>query len=115
MRLRNTKLRGGDEAFGDRDYSGGSYFSWREREIVLVQEHRFVWQDSSFTRVSTAKLSSTVPSHKRYQGTWKITVVAGSPRLVFEDNVRGVQTFRIEASTRGQLLLDSKPYSWSRL
>lgn len=115
IRLGDTRLRGGDEAFGDRDYSGGSYFSWREREIVLAQDHRFVWEDRRFSRISTAGLSSTIPSNERYEGTWKITVVGGSPRLVFEDSDRGVTTFRLEASTRGHLLLDSKLYSWSRL
>jgi glycine cleavage system H protein len=115
-RLCDTRLRGGDDVFGDRDYSGGSYFGWRERDIVLSADHRFVWQDTSFSRVSTAGLSSTLRRATKYEGEWEIQVVAGRPRLVFRDSERGVITFSLEESGKnGSLLLDAKPYSWSRL
>jgi glycine cleavage system H protein len=116
MRLRDTRLRGGDDVFGDRDYSGGSYFGWRERDIVLSADHRFVWQDTSFSRVSTAGLSSTLKRPTKYEGEWEIQVVAERPRLVLRDTERGVITFSLEESGRnGSLLLDAKAYSWSRL
>jgi glycine cleavage system H protein len=113
-RLRDTRLRWEEQPLSDRDYSGGSYFAWREREIILARDQRFVWRDSSFSRVSSGTRSSSVPTQKQYRGTWKITIVAGSPRLVFEDSERGVMTFRLERRS-GRLLLDSQTYGWSRL
>jgi glycine cleavage system H protein len=113
-RLRDTRLRWEEQPLSDRDYSGGSYFAWREREITLARDQRFVWQDSSFSRVSSGGTSRTVPTQKQYRGTWKITIVASSPRLVFEDSERGVLIFRLGGGS-GRLLLDSQTYRWSRL
>ena len=113
-RLRDTRLRWEEQPLSDRDYSGGSYFAWRTREIILARDQRFVWQDSSFSRVSSGVFSRTVPTQKQYRGTWKITIVADSPRLVFDDSERGVLTFRL-AGGSGRLLLDSQTYRWSRV
>ncbi len=113
-RLRDTRLRWEEQPLSDRDYSGGSYFAWREREIMLGRDQRFVWQDSSFSRVSSGGTSRSVPTQKQYRGTWKITIVAGSPRLVFEDSERGVLIFRLGGGS-GRLLLDSQTYRWNRL
>jgi glycine cleavage system H protein len=113
-RLRDTRLRWEEQPLSDRDYSGGSYFAWRRREIILARDQRFVWQDSSFSRVSGGGISRAIPTEKQYQGTWKITIVADSPRLVFEDSTRGVLIFRLEGGN-GRLLLESQSYRWSRL
>jgi hypothetical protein len=84
-RLSDRRLRGGDDALGDRDYSGGS------------------------------GLSNTTSTHTDYSGTWKIEVISGAPYLVLQDGKRGRLAFRLEESSRGEVLLDGRPYSLSRI
>ena len=123
LQLSDNRLRGGDDSFSDRDYSGGSAFSWREREIVFTStsvpgagpERRYAWRDTRQTRVSAAGLSSTTVTHTDYQGNWAIEVVGGAPYLVLQDRERGRLRYRLEEDARGRVLLDGRPYTVSRI
>ena len=123
LQLRDNRLSGGDDSFSDRDYSGGSAFSWREREIVFTStsvpgagpERRYAWRDTRRTRVSAAGLSSTTATSTDYQGTWAIEVVGAAPYLVLQDRERGRLRYRLEEDARGRVLLDGRPYTVSRI
>jgi glycine cleavage system H protein len=119
MRLRDCRLHGGNSAFGDSDYSGGSYFSWRERDIAFTNDRkaggrfdrRYVWRDTTHTRVSVAGLSNSTTSHTDHAGTWDIEVVGRVAFLVMQDGDRGRLRYRIEDGPRGGVLLDGRPYT----
>jgi glycine cleavage system H protein len=121
-RLRDRRLHGGDDAFGDRDYSGGGYFSWRQRDIVFTSEskpgggldRRYQWRDTRWMRVSSGGLSSTTSSHTDYAGTWKIEVTDGNPYLVMRDE-RGPLQFQLQEASGGGVLLNGRPYSVLRI
>ena len=123
LQLRDNRLRGGDDSFSDRDYSGGSGFSWREREIVFTStsvpgagpDRRYAWRDTRRTRVSTAWMSNTTATHKDYQGIWAIEVIGTAPYLVLQDRERGRLRYRLEEDLRGRVLLDGRPYTASRI
>ena len=121
VRLRDRRLKGGDDAFGDRDYSGGSDFSWRQREIAFTADaipaggmnRRYFWRDTRWTRVSVPGLSNTTSTHTDYSGSWNVEVIGGSPYLVLQDRERGRLSFRLGEGPRGEVLLDGKAYSSS--
>jgi hypothetical protein len=121
-RLRDRRLRGGDDAFGDRDYSGGGYFSWRQREIAFTSRYpgegrvdrTYRWRDTRTTRVSAGGLSNTTSSHTDYSGIWNIEIIGGKPSLVLQDVDRGRLTFRLDEGPRGEVMLDGKPYSLTK-
>lgn len=123
VRLGGHRLKGFSSGPQDRDYSGGSYFSWREREITLTDEpkqgggrnRRFRWRDTSHTRVSTAGISSSTSSNTDHAGTWEIEVVGRIAYLVLQDRDRGRLRFRLEEGGRNEVLLDGQPYSISKL
>jgi glycine cleavage system H protein len=123
LQLRDHRLSGGDDAFGDRDYSGGSGFSWREREIVFTTtyvpgagaDRRYAWRDTRRLRVSTALISQTTATHTDYQGTWAIEVIGAAPYLVLQDRERGRLRYRLEEDARGRVLLDGRPYTVGRI
>jgi len=122
LRLGNCRLRGGNSAFGDGDHSGGSYFSWRERDISFTShrsasggfDRRYQWRDTTHTRVSAGGLSSSTKSHADYAGTWEINVVGRVAYLVLQDRDRGRLRIRLEEGPRGAVLLDGRPYSTQR-
>ena len=66
-KLRDCRLEGGDDAFGDTDYSGGGYFSWRKRAITFTTEstagggldRRYQWRDTRHMRVSAGGMPDT--------------------------------------------------------
>jgi choline dehydrogenase-like flavoprotein len=66
----------------DRDYSGASTFLSHERVITFGGDQRFVWNETTSSRVSTAGLSfSSPPSHgdlERNRHRW--LCVAGARR-----------------------------------
>lgn len=119
VRLRDSRLHGDNSAFGDDDYSGGSYFSWRERDIAFTSERkadggldrRYQWRDTTHTRVSAAGLSSSTKSHTDYAGTWDIDVVGRVAYLVLEDRDRGRLRLRLEEGLREIVLLDGRSYA----
>ncbi len=121
--LRGSRLRGGDDAFSDRDYSGGSSFSWRQRDIVFMSravpgvgpDRRYTWRDTRWTRVSAAGLSSTTSTHTDYQGSWTIEVIRGAPHLVLKDSERGLLRYRLDEGARETVSLDGRAYNLSRI
>ncbi|MET0165012.1 MAG: hypothetical protein ABW318_08425 [Vicinamibacterales bacterium] len=111
-RLRGTSLSHNDAAF-DRDYSGGSTFSSSERVITLHADQRFLWKETTSSRVSSGGLSlSSPPSRKTYQGKWNVTVAGRIAWLVLDD-ARGRRRYKLKESGRGTLLLDDQAYSWT--
>jgi glycine cleavage system H protein len=118
-RLRDSRLHGDNSAFGDSDYSGGSYFSWRERDIAFTSERkadgildrRYQWRDTTHTRVSAAGLSNSTKSHTDYAGTWDIDVIGRVAYLVLQDRERGRLRLRLEEGLRGAILLDGRSYA----
>jgi glycine cleavage system H protein len=123
VQLRDSRLRGGDDAFSDRDYSGGSSFSWRQRDIVFTSkavpgagpDRRYLWRDTRWTRVSVAGLSSTTSTQTDYHGNWAIEVTSGTAYLVLQDGERGRLRYRLSEGARGTVLLDGRPYTLSRI
>jgi glycine cleavage system H protein len=118
-KLRDHRLEGGNDAFGDTDYSGGGYFSWQERSITFTSEstaaggldRRYQWRDTRHTRVSVSGLPDNVTkSHTNYSGSWSIDVVGRTPYLVMQDHGRGRLTFTL-AEADGGVLLDGRHYS----
>ena len=123
-KLGNHRLDGGDDAFGDTDYSGGGYFSWRERFIAFTNDltaagaldRRYQWRDTTHTRVSVSGLpDNPTKSHVHYSGTWSIDVVGRTPYLVLQDDKRGRLTFTLAETERGGVLLDGRSYSKRRI
>lgn len=120
--LRDSRLMGGDDAFGDRDYSGGGYFSWRERSILFTSttlpsgriNRRYYWRDTRNLRVSAAGMSNTTASHTDYTGAWSIEVVDEDPYLVMQDTERGQLRFTLGEKAGGGVLLDGRPYTRER-
>ena len=116
--LRDSRLMGGDDAFGDRDYSGGGYFSWRERVITFRSDYlpsgrinrRYYWRDTRHLRVSAGGMSNTTASHADDTGAWNIEVVDEDPYLVMQDTERGQLRFTL-GETGGGVLLDGRPYT----
>lgn len=123
VQLRDSRLRGGDDAFSDRDYSGGSSFSWRQRDIVFTSKavpgagpnRRYLWRDTRWTRVSAAGLSSTTSTNADYHGIWAIEVMSGVPYLILQDSERGRLRYRLAEGERGTVLLDGRAYTLSRI
>jgi glycine cleavage system H protein len=118
VRLGNCRLHGDNSAFGDSDYSGGSHFSWRERDISFTSsrkagggfDQRYRWRDTTHTRVSVAGLSNSTTSHTDHAGTWDIDVVGRVAYLVLVDRDRGRLRYRLEEGSRGGVLLDGRHY-----
>jgi len=117
--LRDSRLLGGDDAFGDRDYSGGGYFSWRERSILFTStmlpsgriNRRYYWRDTRHLRVSAGGMSNTTKSDTNYTGAWSIEVVDEDAYLVMQDTERGQLRFALAETTGGGVLLDGRPYT----
>jgi glycine cleavage system H protein len=123
-KLRDHRLEAGDDAFGDVDYSGGGYFSWRERSIAFTSEstagggldRRYQWRDTRHTRVSVAGLPDQVTkAHTNYSGSWSIDVVGRTPSLVMQDDQRGRLSFTLAETDRGGVQLDGRSYSRRRI
>jgi glycine cleavage system H protein len=123
MQLRDSRLQGGDDAFGERDYSGGGSFSWRERSISFTTvtaaggglDRRYQWRDTRHLRVSAGGMSNTTTSHTDYAGSWSIEVVAEKPYLVMQDGERGRLRFTLAEGSGGGILLDGRPYTRRRI
>jgi hypothetical protein len=91
-----------------------TFFS-RECVITLGNDQRFVWKETTSSRVSTAGLSFSSPlSRKTYTGSLNVIVSGRFAWLVLEDSARGRRRYRLQERGRGTLLLDDKAYSWSR-
>jgi hypothetical protein len=83
VQLGGKRLTCSDASPPDRDYSGGSTFSSRERRIALGDDRRFHWRDSSFTRVSVPGMY--LPPNQQQTditGTWDIELGGQTPLLV---------------------------------
>jgi hypothetical protein len=80
---------------------GGSTFFSRECVITLGNDQRFVWKETTSSRVSTAGLSfSSPPSRKTYTGTWNVTVTSRFASLVLEDSAGGRRRYRLQERGR---------------
>ena len=113
--LRDTKAKGGHDAFGDRDYSGGSYFSWGELEFWFFKDQRVRVLETRRSHISVPGLSSTVPTKTDTPGTWAVwTDRHGLPELHLEGDHGLYRTYRLARGDNGALLLDDKPYKWVR-
>lgn len=123
VHLGGCQLKGASSGPQDRDYSGGSYFSWRERDITLTDElrpgggrdRRYRWRETTHTRISAAGLSSSTSSNTDHAGTWEIEVAGQVPYLVLQDRDRGRLRLRLEKGARGEVLLDGQPYDRRKL
>jgi hypothetical protein len=123
MQLRDARLEGGDDAFSDRDYSGGGVSSWRQRSITFTTEsasgggldRRYRWRDTRRLTVSAGGMSNVTKSHTDYAGTWSIDVVGGKPYLVMQDGDRGRLRYSLAEARGGGILLDGRPYTRRRV
>ena len=120
---RDNRLSGGDDSFSDRDYSGGSAFSWREREIVFTIDLRTRSGAGEALRVARYKADAGecggiieydryvhgLSRHLGHRGGWRSAVSRpAGPRT-------GTARYRLEEDARGRVLLDGRPYTVSRI
>jgi hypothetical protein len=113
--LRDTKATGGRDAFGDRDYSGGSYFSWGEVEVLFFAEQRFRVRETRRSHIGAAGLSSSVPTPTETRGKWAVTATLDGLLLLTLTGADGSsRIYRLARGDGGALLLDDKPYAWVR-
>jgi glycine cleavage system H protein len=122
VRLGGSRLQAQGSALGDRDTSGGSYFSWREREIAFTdqakpgggRDRRFRWRDTTHTRVSAGGLSNSTTSHADYAGTWDVEATGRPAYLVLEDRERGRQRLRLDDGAGNLVLINGRPHARRR-
>jgi hypothetical protein len=112
--LKDTKAKGGEDAFGDRDYSGGSYFSWGEVEFSFHGKQEFFVREKRWSRVSVPGLSSTTPTESTTWGTWQVSAIPDGtdPTLCMTHHDGSMKLIHLGRGADGSLLLNGKPYKW---
>lgn len=110
-RLEGARLAASGDSLRDRDYSGGGYFTWRERVIVLHRTGNFVLRETSRMRVTAGGMSNVTETQDEQRGTWKLAYPKRGPLLELVGSDGRTSAFWLTDGGRGQIRLDGKPYS----
>lgn len=118
--LKDKRLRGSRGGEGDRDYSGGSNFSWQETELVLFRSQRYRRSEVTHTRVSVSGYSQETTSPAQQDaGSWSVEAAPNDRiNLVFRSDA-GAITRLLVTTVRGSrgtaFRLNGRTYSVSEL
>jgi hypothetical protein len=113
-RLAGTRLHASLDSLRDSDYSGGGYYSTRERTLELRRDGEFLWRETSHLRVSAGGLSGTTTTYDDRHGRWKLSLLRQQPQLELHDSEGRISLMSLVDGGIRTVLLDGNAYATNR-